>query len=131
MSQQPCLVKRLEGHTAGNRLALLSLHQHNPERYPYLLQSVAAGNAQARYDILFAYPGDQLILQPDDVLSLNGELQSDNHFFFFFDQCWHDAATSACANDKTLPFSGGWFVYLSYELVRQIEPGVGRCVLLS
>lgn len=124
MSQQPCLVKRLEGHSAANGLALLSLHQHNPARYPYLLQSIAAGNTQARYDILFAFPGDQLILQPDDVLSFNGEARQDNHFLDDFDQCWRDAATSACSNDTALPFSGGWFVFLAYELVRQIEPGL-------
>ena len=124
MSQQPCLVKRLEGHTANNGLALLSLHQQNPTCYPYLLQSVAAGNAQARYDILFAFPGDQLILQPDDVLSFNGEIQQDNHFLNRFDQCWHNAALTASVNDSGLPFSGGWFVFLAYELVRQIEPGL-------
>jgi anthranilate synthase component 1 len=124
VSQRPCLVKRLKGYSANNGLALLSLHQHNPTRYPYLLQSVAAGNVQARYDILFAFPGDQLILQPDDVLSFNGEAQQDNHFLNKFDRCWHNAALTACANDNDLPFSGGWFVFLAYELVRQIEPGL-------
>jgi anthranilate synthase component 1 len=43
---------------------LLALHRVNPQRYPYLLQSVAHGPLQngahgadvARFDILFAFP---------------------------------------------------------------------------
>lgn len=122
MSQQPCLVKRLNGHSA--RLALLALHQLNPSRYPYLLQSTATGNAQARFDILFAFPGDKLELLPDDRLTLNSAELPDNSFLAYLDEYWREASASACQGDNTLPFTGGWFVYLSYELVRQIEPGL-------
>ena len=43
---------------------LLALSRTHITRYPYLLKSVAHG----RYDILFACPGESLVLQPDGVL---------------------------------------------------------------
>ena len=42
---------------------LLDLHRINPQRYPFLLQSVAHGTAQARYDILFAFPQQSVSVQ--------------------------------------------------------------------
>ena len=35
---------------------LLELHRRAPERYPFLLQSVAGHPTSGRYDILFAFP---------------------------------------------------------------------------
>ena len=35
---------------------LADLHALNPARYPHLLESVAHGTPQARFDILFAFP---------------------------------------------------------------------------
>jgi 4-amino-4-deoxychorismate synthase (2-amino-4-deoxychorismate-forming) component I len=93
---------------------LLALHRLNPQRYPFLLQSVAHGSAQTRFDILFAFPGQQIRLddQSQDFLQ-----QLDNH--------WQAAARDVSAiPQRDLPFSGGWFVYLGYELAGQIEPSL-------
>ncbi len=86
---------------------LLRLHSLNPERYPYLLESVVHGTAQSRYDILFAFPGQMLTATGADFL---GQL----------DEQWQRRRQPDGVAE--LPFSGGWFIYLGYELAAQIEP---------
>ncbi len=86
---------------------LLRLHTLNPQRYPYLLESVVHGTAQSRYDILFAFPGQSFTATGQDFLT-----QLDEQW-----QC--GPKPGGVAN---LPFSGGWFLYLGYELAAQIEP---------
>src|SRR4051794_37658805 len=41
---------------------LLPLAAAHPQRYPCLLESVACSGAQARFDVLFAFPRDSLTL---------------------------------------------------------------------
>lgn len=103
---------------------LLALHEAHPQRYPYLLQSVAAGPVQARFDILFAHPGETLALHYDGTLrDSHNEIKSDNDFLQQLDHWWQDVAVDDIpAHD--LPFSGGWFLYLGYELAAQIEPNL-------
>jgi anthranilate synthase component 1 len=99
---------------------LLALTRANTMRYPFLLQSVAHG----RYDILFACPGATLVLQQDGVLQQpDGTQVAAGDFLSALDAWWQQ---SACEQDSdALPFSGGWFVYLGYELAAQIEPSLG------
>ena len=103
---------------------LLSLHRFAPDRYPFLLQSTAANIELGRYDILFACPGDSLVLQR------TGDLAAAGGFLGALDDCWrrefHASALPA------LPYSGGWFLYLGYELAAEIEPklSLGRDALL-
>ncbi len=94
---------------------LLQLHRLAPERYPFLLQSVVHGTAQSRYDILFAYPGQSLRL---DQVGANSQ-----PFLSLLDQSWREQGDGHAA-DPELPFSGGWFVYLGYELAAEVEPGL-------
>jgi anthranilate synthase component 1 len=99
---------------------LLDLHAHDSARYPHLLQSTAHG----RYDILFAFPGQTLRLDACGILS--GPLEArtaGGDFLAALDRWWWCAAAPVGAAEE-LPFSGGWFVYLSYELAGQIEPCV-------
>lgn len=86
---------------------LLQLHQYAPERYPFLLESVVHGTAQSRYDILFAFPGQTIETNETDFLPRL------NHF-------WQSDKLNIEKSD--LPFNGGWFVYLGYELANEIEP---------
>ncbi len=110
---------------------LLALHEAHPERYPYLLQSVASGSVQARFDILFAHPGETLALNFDGVLQQRPPGQqgqgrfADNNFLLQLDRWWQNEACSSEA-PHDLPFSGGWFLYLGYELATQVEPGLKR-----
>ncbi len=92
----------------------LRLHELNPQRYPYLLQSVLHGTAQARYDILFAFPGRQIQWQPG----------TSGRFLERLDDQWqqHRRPEPTSAFEASLPFRGGWFLYLSYELATEIEP---------
>lgn len=99
---------------------LVALHDSDPQRYPHLLQSTARG----RYDILFALPGDSLVLDAQGQLTGGIESSPRQHdFLTALDDCWRAAATVAGPGDG-LPFTGGWFVYLGYELAQQIEPSL-------
>ena len=101
---------------------LLRLHELNPERYPYLLESVAQGTAQSRYDILFAFP--QQSLQLNTFAGLQGpEGLPDDGFLSALNQ-WFQQEFCSNESDHMLPFHGGWFVYMAYELVSEIEPGL-------
>jgi len=101
---------------------LAALHRLNPSRYPYLLESVADSTALGRYDLLFAYPQDALRLNPDFSLSGRASGATDG-FLEAFDDWWLEELPSASTmQDDDLPFIGGWFVVLGYELAQQIEP---------
>ncbi len=99
---------------------LLELHKLNPVRYPHLLQSTANG----RYDILFAFPGDSLRLDNDGRLHMPGEaVQKTGDFLDQLDNWWSGTRSTVCAA-ADLPFTGGWFVFLGYELAKQVEPSL-------
>ncbi|TAM47780.1 MAG: aminodeoxychorismate synthase component I [Gammaproteobacteria bacterium] len=92
---------------------LADLHAANPARYPHLLESVAHGTPQARYDILFAFPGETL------TADTAGDFLDD------FERRWRECVSEPTAPADTPPFTGGWFVFLSYELGTEIEPALG------
>ncbi len=93
-----------------------TLHRLHPARYPFFLESAASGTEQGRYDILFAFPGRTLVL--DSQGHLDGRKAGD--FLRAFDRDWQ--ATRIDTVPVDLPFTGGWFLYLGYELAGQIEP---------
>ncbi len=95
---------------------LLDLHALSPQRYPHLLESSATGQ-QGCFDILFAFPGECVSLKNLDEFS----------FFEKLDGLWN-AEKNAIPDDETLPFTGGWFLYLSYELAAEIEPKLNLSV---
>ena len=91
----------------------LALHRLNPARYPYLLESVVHGTPSARYDILFAFPGK--------TLTLTDPRETD--FLESLDRLCTEQRT-AIVPVADVPFHGGWFIYLGYELAEQIEPSL-------
>jgi len=100
---------------------LRRLHREWPERYPFLLQSTARDGKLGRFDILFAFPGDTL------ELTANGQLHGSaadgaDTFLGALDRWW--LAERQPGIDSELPFLGGWFVYLGYELAAEIEAGL-------
>ena len=102
---------------------LLALHQLNPQRYPFLLESVATTDEQSstsHFDILFAFPQETLTLSKDFELSGINDLKG-NDFLGNLSHWWKTQRNDSIACE-TLPFSGGWFLYLSYELAKQVEP---------
>ncbi len=100
---------------------LRALHRLNPARYPFLLQSTAVSADLGRYDILFAFPGDSLVL--DEPGQLSGP-QAGAHveFLVALDEWWRSERTAT--NSAGLPFSGGWFLFLGYELAAEVEPAL-------
>lgn len=101
---------------------LAALHAAHPARYPHLLESVAQGGAQARYDILFAFPGSSLVRETDGTLRWNDNVLTGDTFLDRWIALWHDGRREANVEPSAFPFSGGWFVFLAYELVAEIEP---------
>jgi anthranilate synthase component 1 len=98
---------------------LLDLHAMAPERYPFLLDSAASTGTAARYDILFALPGPSLTLDSD--WRLDGPGAGPGGFLAALDRWWLGEQQDVAAVED-LPFVGGWFVFLAYELAQQIEP---------
>ncbi|HND97285.1 MAG TPA: hypothetical protein PLP98_02180, partial [Plasticicumulans sp.] len=91
----------------------LALHRHDPARYPCLLESVARGGGNGRWSLVFAFPQARLQAQPG------------TDFLDRLDAAWR-AERLPAADDadlpEGLPFRGGWFVYLGYELAAEVEP---------
>jgi len=108
-----CVARALPGDAD-----LLALHRRDPARYPHLLESAARGLAASdnRHDILFAFPG--ATLRKDWGAPERG-------FLAAFDAAFQDETIARDAGDmQSLPFRGGWFVYLGYELAGEIEPSL-------
>ncbi|HEX2494651.1 MAG TPA: aminodeoxychorismate synthase component I [Steroidobacter sp.] len=99
---------------------LLALHSMSPGDYPALLQSAAVGQPLGRHDILFVGPGDRLTLHRDARLTHTGCTLASGSFLRELD-AWRERERAAQAS-VDLPFTGGWLVYLGYELAAQIEP---------
>jgi len=104
---------------------LLPLHQQWQQEFPFYLQSAISdpGTYQnARYDILFAFPQETLILEKDGLLSGSEIHYDSNDFLSEFDHLWKVVSDKNLVNlNPDIPFMGGWFVYLGYELAGQIE----------
>ncbi len=99
---------------------LLDLHRFRPERYPCLLESALHGTPQARYDILFAFPGEVLRLDAGLRLHGPGRVAGDDDFLRGLDRWWRGLRLPS--GDCPLPFQGGWCLFLAYELAAQVEP---------
>lgn len=89
---------------------LLSLHQADPQRYPALLET-ASGDG---WDILLAFPQQTLLFKNGEAQQCLGQL----------DAAWRAACCVADPATGHLPFRGGWFLYLGYELLEGLEPTV-------
>ncbi len=101
---------------------LAGLAESAPEFFPYLLDSAAQGKLGGHSMLLFA-DGEQLIKHADG--RLQGPGQGDS-FFQRLDS-WF-AAERLAQRDETapdgpgVPFHGGWFLYLGYEMAGEVEP---------
>ncbi|MBS0374909.1 MAG: aminodeoxychorismate synthase component I [Proteobacteria bacterium] len=96
----------------------LAAHAAAPARFPFLLESASAGTRQGRYDLLLAAGRETLWLDAGGALV--GERPPAPGFLAALDE-WF-AAEGSPGGEPPLPFIGGWFVYLGYELAAEIEP---------
>ncbi|AOU98099.1 hypothetical protein BI364_09125 [Acidihalobacter yilgarnensis] len=92
---------------------LLALHRLDAQRYPHLLQSVTRDGARGRYDILFAFP-ERTFVDPDGT-----------RFADWLDSVGGQPFGRKISADEP-PFTGGWFLYLGYELAYGLEPVLGQ-----
>jgi anthranilate synthase component 1 len=99
---------RSERYARGPRPPLLGVHAAEPQRYPALLESSAPHPSAGRYDVLLAGAGEIIVGSADNAFLSSLETRW---------QCERQAVT-----EMRLPFVGGWFVYLGYELAGEIEP---------
>lgn len=92
---------------------LFRLYAAQPDRYPFLLQTLGGTPG---WDILFAFPMRQIIHR----------LGQPSVFLDQLDAAWHAENSAHDPDSKAswLPFHGGWFVYLGYELLHEIEASV-------
>jgi anthranilate synthase component 1 len=100
--------------------SLLALHAAFPQRYPALFESSASGAALGRFDILFAHPQATLTLHADGAVSFPDGSRRRAPFLPALDEWWREREVPRPAS--SLPFHGGWLVYLGYELAGEIEP---------
>lgn len=102
--------------------------QADRQRYPFLLETTAKQDNPvakiARYDILFCFP--QATLRKPDLhtLEYSGKACTQSAFLDALDEHWRLQAAQSQSAPSDLPFTGGWFLYLGYELAGEIEPGL-------
>jgi anthranilate synthase component 1 len=96
---------------------LLALHARQPERFPAFLDSAAANGGLGRHSILFASPGEQLVLRADGRVDGPGKGPG---FCARLDAWWRDERGEP--PPEPWPFAGGWFVYIGYEVAGEVEP---------
>lgn len=102
---------------------LLRLQSADPARFPLLLESVAGGNALSRWDLLLAGDGEGLRLDADGIVRrLPDGAPVGPDFLSALDAAWR--AGRQPAGDPSLPFRGGWALFLAYELAAQVEPSL-------
>jgi anthranilate synthase component 1 len=99
---------------------LLALHRAAPMRYPLLLESVADGTAQARWDMLLATDGDGLQLDAGGLTRLGDGHAVAGGFLDALDAAWRDLRQPR--EEPRWPFRGGWALLLAYELAAEVEP---------
>nr|NIP18157.1 aminodeoxychorismate synthase, component I [Xanthomonadales bacterium]NIX12943.1 aminodeoxychorismate synthase, component I [Xanthomonadales bacterium] len=100
------------------RVGLLDVAAALPEQYPYLLDSAATGPLGSCSLLLRRGDERPLVLERPGLLNGPGEGPG---FLDRLDRWYRDRGTNWQASSG-VPFSGGWFVYLGYELAVEIEP---------
>ena len=100
---------------------LAGLSEVFPNQFPYLLESTARSVLGSHSLLLFA--GDELL-----VLGANGGVSGPGSGDSFFErlESWYQSERTGCSEtieegNTVIPFTGGWFVYLGYEMAAEVE----------
>ncbi|HHA2554116.1 TPA: aminodeoxychorismate synthase, component I, partial [Stenotrophomonas maltophilia] len=108
-------------HPLPHPIDLLALQQHDPARFPLLMESTASGTAQGRWSLLLVAQGDGLRLDADGQVRDQHDLVQPGTFLQALDRAWQHERLSHDGS-HSLPFRGGWALMLDYEVASQIEP---------
>jgi len=94
-----------------------------PDRYPLLLDSAAEGPL-SRTSILPAQPRAALWLDAQGRLGADGMVPEGTSFLGALEAWWRAERIrgGGAPSQWPLPFSGGWAVFLGYEVAQEIEP---------
>ena len=99
----------------------LKAHATAPQRYAFLLESASQGSSRARFDVLMVSSAERLLLEPGGRLV--GAPAGARGFLATLDRWFASESVPAAAGaGAPLPFTGGWFLYLGYELAAETEP---------
>ncbi len=71
------------------------------------------------FDVLFLTRGEALVLEQPGVLSGHAA-NNQSEFLPALDAWWRQERVNS--TDDDWPFTGGWFLYLGYELAAEVEP---------
>ena len=97
----------------------------HPQRYPVLFDSVAAGPL-GRASILVARPSAALVLTASGEVHGEGMRPQPGGFLQALEAWWRaeriPAGSPAGSAAQRLPFTGGWALFLGYELAAEVEP---------
>jgi len=99
-------------------VVLRRLAAQQPRRYPLLLESAAAGPL-GRTSLLLAEPSAALWLDAAGRVRGEGVEPRGAGFLEALEHWWRSEQQP---EDSALPFTGGWALYLGYELAQEIEP---------
>ncbi|MEZ5499645.1 MAG: aminodeoxychorismate synthase component I [Steroidobacteraceae bacterium] len=102
-----------------SRRDLLGLAGGWPRRYPMLLDSAAHGPL-GRYCLLAVSPRRRLVLRRSAVVHDSRDGRRRGGFLDALEQQLRTTGMARAGGEW--PFIGGWFVYLGYETVSEIEP---------
>jgi anthranilate synthase component 1 len=104
---------------------LRRLAYSDPDSFPVLFDSAAEGPL-GRYSILAAYPQATLWLDEYGCVHTDGRIVAPARgFLASLEQAWQsssDGESGTTAEESSLPFRGGWVVYLAYDVGTEIEP---------
>ena len=105
--------------------SLRTLAATEPERYPVFFDSAATGPL-AHYSLLAGEPRAALFRDAHGKLSGQGMTPAAGGFLDNLESWYRNEVRAATPDslEKALPFLGGWFVYLGYELAAEIEPSL-------
>lgn len=104
---------------------LAALQRVSRQRYPLLLASSAQAldastRRHARHDFLLCGNGEGFVLDAERQLRDLAGQPIPGGFLDHLQRTW--SALRAPQADATLPFRGGWALFLGYELAQEIEP---------
>src|ERR1043165_4185898 len=92
-----------------------------PAQFPVFLDSAAEGPL-TRYSMLVFEPSAALLRDAHGGLTARGDVQIVAGGFLDNLDAWLKREATPRDAAKPLPFLGGWFVYLSYELAQEVDP---------
>ena len=96
---------------------LVSLSNSFPEHFPYLLDHAASGS-QAGHSLLLFASGESLVQSATGELTGPGEGDD----FFTRLESWFQQERAGSFETRSSLFSGGWFLFIGYEMAARIEP---------